>query len=283
MGREGKVTTITPPEGAHGCQTRPMTDEILYSVADGIATITLNRPDRMNAMLPGMGERYADVLQRADGDPEVRVIVVTGAGKGFCAGADLSVLAEGTEGLNKYVDEQSAETLPFRALMIGTPVVTAINGACAGIGFVLAACADIRIIGSGARMGTTFSRLGLVAEYGIAWLLPRLVGYGNATELLLTGRAIDASEALRIGLVNEIAEDPLARALEIAADLVQNCSPAAMAAMKGQLLRVAEQSLPQAVEESLAMMKVSFALPDLAEALAAKGDKRQVRFPSRGA
>lgn len=260
-----------------------MTDEILYSVADGIATITLNRPDRMNAMLPGMGELYADLLQRADADPSVRVIVVTGAGKGFCAGADLSVLAEGTAGLNKYVDEQSVETLPFRALMIGTPVVTAINGACAGIGFVLAACADVRVIGSGVRMGTTFSRLGLVAEYGIAWLLPRLVGYGNATELLLSGRAIDANEALRIGLVNEISEDPLARALEWARDVADNCSPAAMASIKGQLLRVGEQSLPLAVDESLAMMKVTFGLPDFAEALAAKGDKRAVNFPSRGA
>jgi enoyl-CoA hydratase/carnithine racemase len=260
-----------------------MTDQILYSAAEGVATITLNRPDRMNAMLPGMGELYADLLQRADADPEVRVIVVTGAGKGFCSGADLSVLAEGTSGLNKYVDEQSAETLPFRALMIGTPVVTAINGACAGIGFVLAACADLRIIGSGVRMSTTFSRLGLVAEYGIAWLLPRLVGYGNATELLLSGRAIDANEALRIGLVNEISEDPLTRALEWARELADNCSPSAMAAMKGQLLRVAEQSLTQAVDESLAMMKVSFALPDLAEALAAKGDKRAVNFPPRGA
>jgi enoyl-CoA hydratase/carnithine racemase len=260
-----------------------MTDQILYSAAEGIATITLNRPDRMNAMLPGMGELYADLLQRADADPEVRVIVVTGAGKGFCSGADLSVLAEGTSGLNKYVDEQSAETLPFRALMIGTPVVTAINGACAGIGFVLAACADLRIIGSGVRMSTTFSRLGLVAEYGIAWLLPRLVGYGNATELLLSGRTIDANEALRIGLVNEISEDPLTRALEWARELADNCSPSAMAAMKGQLLRVAEQSLTQAVDESLAMMKVSFALPDLAEALAAKGDKRAVNFPPRGA
>jgi enoyl-CoA hydratase/carnithine racemase len=167
--------------------------------------------------------------------------------------------------------------------MIGTPVVTAINGACAGIGFVLAACADLRIIGSGVRMSTTFSRLGLVAEYGIAWLLPRLVGYGNATELLLSGRTIDANEALRIGLVNEISEDPLTRALEWARELADNCSPSAMAAMKGQLLRVAEQSLPQAVDESLAMMKVSFALPDLAEALAAKGDKRAVNFPPRGA
>jgi enoyl-CoA hydratase/carnithine racemase len=259
-----------------------MTDEILYSASEGIATITLNRPDRMNAMLPGMGELYVELLERADQDPEVRVIIVTGAGKGFCAGADLSVLAEGTNGLNKYVDEQSVDTLPFYALTIGTPVITAINGACAGIGFVLASCADIRIIGSGVRMGTTFSRLGLVAEYGIAWLLPRLVGYGNATELLITGRAIDANEALRIGLVNEIAEDPLARARELARDIADNCSPAAMASMKGQLLRVSEQTLPQAVDESLAMMKVSFGLPDLAEALAAKGDKRAVNFPPRG-
>ena len=260
-----------------------MTDQILYSAADGIATITLNRPDRMNAMLPGMGELYAELLRKADDDPQVRVIVVTGAGKGFCAGADLSVLAEGTDGLNKYVDEQTVETLPFQALLIGTPVITAINGACAGIGFVLAACADIRIIGAAVKMGTTFSRLGLVAEYGIAWLLPRLVGYGNATELLLTGRAIDAQEALRIGLVNEISEDPLARALELARDMGDNCSPTSMAEMKGQMLRVSEQSLPQAVDESLAMMKVSFGKPDLAEALAAKADKRAVAFPPRGA
>lgn len=260
-----------------------MSDLITYSTAEGIATITLNRPDRMNAMLPGMGELYAELLQRADDDPQVRVIVVTGAGKGFCAGADLSVLAEGTSGLDKYVDAQSAATLPFRALMIGTPVVTAINGACAGIGFVLAIASDVRIMGAGVRMGTTFSRLGLVAEYGIAWLLPRLVGYGQATEILLSGRAIDAAEALRIGLVNEIAEDPLARAMEWAREVADNCSPAAMAAMKGQLLRVGAQSLDAAVDESLAMMKVSFGLPDLAEALAAKSEKRAVSFPPRGA
>jgi len=260
-----------------------MTDEILYDVSDSIATITLNRPDRMNAMLPGMGELYVELLQRADDDPAVRVIVVTGAGKGFCAGADLSVLAEGASGLNKYVDGQSVDTLPVRALVIGTPVITAINGACAGIGFVLASCADIRIIGVGVRMGTTFSRLGLVAEYGIAWLLPRLVGYGNATELLITGRSIDAQEALRIGLVNEISEDPLARACELARDIADNCSPASLASIKGQLLRVSEQTLNEAVDESLALMKVSFGLPDIAEALAAKSDKRAVSFPPREA
>ena len=132
-------------------------------------------------------------------------------------------------------------------------------------------------------MGTTFSRLGLVAEYGIAWLLPRLVGHGNATEILISGRALDATEALRIGLVNEISDDPLARAMEWARDIADNCSPAAIAAMKGQLLRVSEQSLTQAVDESLTMMKVSFGLPDLAEALAAKGEKRQANFPPRGA
>jgi enoyl-CoA hydratase/carnithine racemase len=141
----------------------------------------------------------------------------------------------------------------------------------------------MRIIGAGVRMGTTFSRLGLVAEYGIAWLLPRLVGYGHATELLLSGRAIEAPEALRIGLVNEIAEDPLARAMEWARDIADSCSPTAMASIKGQLLRVSGQTLPQAVDESLAMMSVSFGLPDLTEALAAKSDKRAVNFPPRGA
>ena len=266
-----------------GARIPDMTDEILYTASDGFAIITLNRPDRMNAMLPGMGELYVELLKRADDDPAVRVIIVTGAGKGFCAGADLSVLAEGTSGLNRYVDEQSVDTLPFYALAIGTPVITAINGACAGIGFVLASWADIRIIGAGVRMGTTFSRLGLVAEYGIAWLLPRLVGYGNATELLITGRSIDADEALRIGLVNEIAQDPLTRARELARDIAENCSPASTASIKGQLLRVSAQSLDEAVDESLAMMKMSFGLPDITEALAAKTDKRAVNFPPREA
>jgi len=254
-------------------------DTILYSVADRIATITFNRPDRMNAMLPEMGPLYSSLLDRAEADPEVRVIIVTGAGRGFCAGADLSVLGEGMQALNRYVDGMDETTLPVKVFSMSKPVITAINGACAGIGFVKAVCADLRIVSPKASMGTTFSRLGLVGEYGIAWFLPRLVGHSAAAEILLTGRMFTAEEALRLGVVNEIAEDPYARALEIATDIAANVSPYSVAILKAQLLRSSGQSLSEGIADALAGMRASFLEPDLAEALAAKSEKRPVEFP----
>ena len=152
-----------------------------------VAIVTLNRPDRLNALTPQMGPLYAATLQELDADPTVRAIVVTGAGRGFCSGADLSSLAGSTEDLLAYVRGQTVQTLPLVALTLATPVATAVNGPCAGIGFVLAMSADARFVASDATLTTTFARLGLVAEYGIAWLLPRLVGLPVATDLLLTG------------------------------------------------------------------------------------------------
>ena len=258
-----------------------LADTITYSVTDAIAVITLNRPDKLNAFLPGMGELYVQLLRTADSDPAVRVIVVTGAGKGFCAGADLSVLSEGMQGLNQYVDKQSIQTLPMVTLSISKPVITAINGACAGIGFVLAVSADIRLMATGAKLGTTFARLGLVAEYGIAWYLPRLIGHGAAARLLLTGSMIDASEALRIGLVNAVHDDPVEAAMAVARDIATNVSPYSVATIKSQLLLSDDHTPEQAVDASLALMRESFDQPDIAEALAAKADKRLPHFPSR--
>ena len=236
-----------------------MTDDALvqYDVSEGIALITLNRPDRLNALLPGMGEVYADLLRRADADPDVRAIVVTGAGRGFCSGADLTVLAEGREALNGYLDGQDADTLPTVALRIGTPVATAINGPCAGIGFVLAIAADARFAAPGATLSTSFSRLGLIAEYGVAWLLPRLVGVPRATDLLLSGRTIDAEEARAMGLVTAVHEDPVGAALAWARDLAANCAPSAIAVMKRQLLAAGTQGLDEAVLSSLEEMRAA--------------------------
>jgi enoyl-CoA hydratase/carnithine racemase len=254
---------------------------ILYEVRGRVAVITLNRPDRLNALLPGMGERYARMLVQADEDPDVGAIVVTGAGRGFCSGADLGVLAEGADALNGYLDGQSLETLPPVALTIGTPVVTAINGPCAGIGFVLAISADMRFAAPTATLSTSFSRLGLIAEYASTWLLTRLVGRGTASDLLLSGRSVDAAEAKALGLVNEVDDDVLGRAIAWATDVAENCSPSALAVIKRQLLEVDQQDLPQAVDSSLAEMRAAFARPDLAEAVQAKMEKRAPRFPPR--
>jgi enoyl-CoA hydratase/carnithine racemase len=247
---------------------------VVVETHDGIVTITLNRPEQLNALLPGMGELYADALRAADADPEVRAIVVTGAGRGFCAGADLSLLAQGPEALQGFLARQSAQTLPTVALTLRTPVVTAINGPCAGIGFVLAVAADRRIASPSARFTTTFARLGLVAEYGIAWLLPRLIGLPHATDLLMTGRMIDVNEAAEMGLVDEVADDALEAAYAWARDIVDGCAPQAIGDIKEQLLAAQTQTLDQAVDESLAKMAAAFARPDLAEALTARLEQR---------
>ena len=254
---------------------------VLYEMRGRVALITLNRPDRLNALLPGMGEVYVDLLHRADSDPEVGAIVVTGAGRGFCSGADLGVLAEGAQALDGYLDGQSLDTLPPVALTLGTPVVTAINGPCAGIGFVLALSADMRFAAPSATLSTTFSRLGLIAEYGSTWLLTRLAGSAVASDLLLSGRTIDATEAMQLGLVNDIDGDVVGRALAWAHDVAENCSPSALAVIKRQLVEADRQDLREAVESSLVEMRAAFTRPDLGEAIMAKIEKRSPQFPRR--
>lgn len=258
-----------------------LSELVQYEVRGRVALITLNRPDRLNALVPGMGEVYADLLRRADEDPDVRAIVVTGAGRGFCSGADLGILVEGPDALNGYLDGQGIDTLPTAALRIGTPVATAINGPCAGIGFVLAICADARFAQGTASLSTSFSRLGLIAEYGAAWLLTRLAGLATATDLLLTGRTLTAEQAFELGIVNEVSDDALATAMAWASDVADNCSPTAMAVIKSQLLDVDGQTLDQAVGRSLIEMRASFQRADLLDAVAAKMEKRPVDFPPR--
>ena len=243
-----------------------------------VAIITLHRPDRLNALTPEMGPLYAATLQELDADPSVRAIVVTGAGRGFCSGADLSSLAGSTDDLLSYVRGQTVQTLPLVALTLATPVATAINGPCAGIGFVLAMSADARFVASDATLSTTFARLGLVAEYGIAWLLPRLVGLPVATDLLLSGRTVTGEEAARLGLATS-ADDAVASALTWAREIATNSSPRSTAMMKRQLLEADGRTLTDTVAKALDAMAEAFTWPDLAEALAARGDKRAPQFP----
>ncbi len=252
--------------------------QIRYEVVDAIATITLNRPDKLNALVPSMGRAYGAALRAADADPDVRAIVVTGAGRGFCAGADLAMLAGGTQALTEFLDDQDVDTLPTVALRLATPVVTAINGPTAGIGFVMAIAADVRFASPTATMSTSFARLGLVAEYGAAWLLTRLVGLGVATDILLTGRTITGVEAHRLGLVTHLADDPLAAATAWARDVADACSPTSIAVMKQQLLGVDQADLASAVVDSLAQMRASFARPDLTEAVMARVEQRPPSF-----
>jgi enoyl-CoA hydratase/carnithine racemase len=254
-----------------------MSDTVLVAEDRGVVTVTLNRPHTLNALTADMQRRYVEVLRAADADPSVRVIVVTGAGRGFCSGADLSGLAD-TGALREKVADTSA--LPTAALDVRKPVVAAVNGPVAGMGFALMMSCDVRFLAEGARIGTTFARLGLVAEYGLAWLLPRAIGRGRALELLLSGRILDSDEALRLGVVEEVvAGQPVVdRALAWARDVADNCSPRALAQIKQQVYVDATATFGESMSRSLAGMQGSFRWPDLPEALAARADKRPPRF-----
>jgi enoyl-CoA hydratase/carnithine racemase len=255
--------------------------DVLVQHDDGVALVTLNRPDTLNALTPQMQLRYVELLRELDADPQVRVVVVTGAGRGFCSGADLASLAD-TKKLTSYAP--AAGQLPTVALTIRKPVVAAVNGPVAGIGFALMLACDVRFVAAGARIGTTFSRLGLVAEYGTSWLLPRIVGTGRAMELLLSGRAVEADEALRIGLAHEVVADRpvLERSLEWAHEVAARCSPRSLAAIKGQVYGDLDRPRDEALDRALDLMVASFGWGGLQEALAARLENRPAVFPGLG-
>lgn len=255
-------------------------EHIDCTVVDHIATITLNRPERLNAMLPGMLPRYAQLLREADADPQVRVIIVTGAGRGFCSGADISLLGQGAEVLSGFAVPVPIDQTCLAALTIGTPVITAINGPAVGLGCVMALAADIRFAGPDASLSMAFPRLGLIAEYAAAWLLPRLVGLTAATEFLMSGRSMGAEEAAALGLVTRAVPDALTAAQEWAHTVVDSCSPRSLATIKSQLLRASTQTLAEATADAIDLMGGSFAWPDLAEAMAARAERRSPRFPA---
>lgn len=258
----------------------PATQFVTYSVDAHIATITFNRPDRLNALLPDMIHTYSELLDFADADPQVRAIVVTGAGRGFCSGADLSILGVDPELVQGFLQGQSHKTVPGKYLHLSTPVITAINGPAAGLGFVIAMSADFRFAKYDATLSSTFSRLGLIAEYGIAWLLPRLVGLARATEILISGRTFTGAEAFDYGLVLSTSDDPLADAYACASDLIANCSPASMAVIKAQLVRALNSDFNDSADDAFVEMAHAFGREDLAAALIGKINKVAPQFPA---
>jgi enoyl-CoA hydratase/carnithine racemase len=256
--------------------------EVELDIRDGVATVTLNRPDKLNAVTPGMAARIGEMYRSCDADPAVRAIVLTGSGRGFCSGADLAVIAGGVDTLAGFVIDSS--TFPIDALTIRKPVIAAINGPVAGVGIAYVATADVRFASSEARFTTSFARLGLVAEYGLAWLLPQLIGRPAAADLLLSGRTIDAAEAQRIGLVTAVV-DPgalLEHATCYARDLAERCSPRSLAVIKEQLLSDPDSDRVSSFDRSVRLMLESFTAPDLIEAMAASQERRPPRFPALG-
>ena len=208
-----------------------MSEAVLYDKRGKIAILTLNRPERLNAWNGELGDRYWTHLDAAKADPAVAAIVVTGAGRGFCAGADMDVLQGiGARGGEAEVRQLRNEHQTY-TLSVPKPVIAAINGACAGLGMVQAAMADVRFAANSAKFTTAFSRRGLIAEHGLGWVLPKLVGPSKALDLLMSGRTFLAEEALQLGFVNYLstAETVLDDAIAYAEDLAANVSPTSMA------------------------------------------------------
>lgn len=249
---------------------------VLFERRGGVALITLNRPERLNALTAPMEELFYDLLEQADEDPEVRSIVVTGAGRGFCAGADMEYLSElGDAG---YEPASRPKTFP---LTIRKPIIAAINGAAMGIGLVVPALyADIRIASVDAKLSTMFSRRGLTAEHGITTWLPRLVGLATAMDLLLSGRVVTGAEAAELGLVHRAvaADDVLSEALAYADDLAKNASPWSMATIKQQVLSHLDMDPEAALAESDAVMIECHSLPHVAEGVASFVQRRPPQF-----
>ncbi len=272
--------------------------ETQYHVADRVATITLNRPDKLNAWTAIMERAVRAAMAEAEKDENVRVIVLTGAGRGFCAGADMSLLSSiADKGVDEARRAQALETGAnsetngrkdfqkkysyFPALT--KPVIAAINGPVVGLGLVIALYCDLRLASDAARFGTAFAQRGLIAEYGMAWMLPRLVGHANALDLLFSARMIDAAEAFRLGLVNQVL--PQASFAETvqkyAANLASAVSPRSLRVMKRQVYDAMFQTLAELFEIAEREMLASLQCEDFKEGVAHFVQKRPPLFTGK--
>jgi enoyl-CoA hydratase/carnithine racemase len=269
-------------------------DEILYEVDDPVATITLNRPDALNAWTSGMDGEIRDAVATAAADRSVVGIVITGAGRGFCAGADMKLLDDLVQGgadritadRPVWADAEGDFGGRLSYLMaIDKPVIAAVNGPVAGMGFPFALGCDLRVVTRDSLFLTAFAQRGLIAEWGLAWLLPRLVGPSVALDLLFSSRRVGGEEAHRIGLANHLVEpdDLLPFCRRYVEQLAAACSPASIAIMKRQVYDHFHRGLGDAEREAQRLMMESFHRPDFAEGVRSFVDKRPPEFPRIGA
>jgi enoyl-CoA hydratase/carnithine racemase len=273
------------------------TQETLYTVAGGVATVTLHRPDKLNAWTRTMEAEVRRAMQEAASDDHVRAIVLTGAGRGFCAGADMSLLQDVVERRvhplpEPVQDDGKAAQKDWRADFerqysyfpaIPKPVIAAINGPAVGLGLVIAMFCDLRLASEEAKFGTAFARRGLIAEYGLAWLLPKAIGHANALDLLLSARIVNAQEALRMGLVNQVlAHDKFMEGVyAYANDLADRVSPRSMRVIKRQVYEALFQTLGQALDTATEEMRASLQCEDFKEGVAHFVEKRAPAFSGR--
>jgi enoyl-CoA hydratase/carnithine racemase len=268
-----------------------MYTSIRYEVDAPVATITLDRPEAMNAWTGAMDHEIRDAISRAEKDRSVVGIVITGAGRAFCAGADMNLLSDLSSGQGagddgaSFVEESAATTADFAGrfswlLTTTKPIIAAVNGPTAGMAYPFALCCDLRIGTPQSLFVTAFAQRGLIAEWGLSWLLPRLVGPAVAMDLLLSSRRVGGEEALRLGLLNEMvpAEELLPRCRAYVQHLADSCSPASMAIMKQQVNRYFQAGIGAAEADAERLMAESFGRPDFAEGVQSFLERRPPNF-----
>ncbi len=262
-----------------------MTDTIRYDVAERIATITLNRPERMNAFTWEMVDAWADALTRAQRDDDVAVIVVTGAGKAFCSGGDINNMGERQDRTPLQRKNELAahvHRIPLALESVDKPVIAAINGAATGAGMDLALQCDLRYAAASARLGETYVRVGLVPGAGGTWFLPRLVGTAKALELFWTGDLIDAAEAERIGIVNRVVADgELPDHVRAVALKIANGPPLSVRFIKRAVYQGTRIDLRTSLDLISSHYAVVSSSADHKEAVAAYLEKRKPKFEGR--
>jgi enoyl-CoA hydratase/carnithine racemase len=231
-----------------------MYQHILLEIDEGIATVTLNRPDKLNAYTVAMGEEIVDAFEQLRHDSSARVIIITGAGRGFCAGVDLEHMKEQASATStdgpRLGEERLVREFPLTLLNYPKPVIAAINGHAIGVGITMVLPCDIRIAADTAKLGLTFTKMGILPGLGSTYLLPQLIGTAKARELILTARVIRAPEAAAIGLVNQVVTPgqlmPEARAIAAA---MAACPPAALEAARALLLRGDPDRVAEAMQQ----------------------------------
>lgn len=268
--------------------------QIIYDKSDRIATVTMNRPDKLNAWTQQMGDETRQAMFDAERDESIGAIVVTGAGRAYCAGADMGALSEISKGRasagGPAVDDESLskEREDFRTryswpLALKKPVISAINGACVGLGFTHCLYHDIRIASDRARMGLIFVQRGLAIEHGSSWMLPRIVGLSHAMELAVTGRLVDANEALEMGLVSRVVpQDKLIETVrQVAGEIAHKCSPLGVWQAKKLIYEHLFTDLATAVRDDDASMMLMTQSEDFKEGVKAFVEKRPPRYKGK--
>ncbi|MDB5772922.1 MAG: Enoyl-CoA hydratase [Burkholderia sp.] len=264
-------------------------EQLDYEVRDRIATITFNRPERMNALTKVMEREICEAMEQAGQDREVRAIILTGAGRAFCAGMDMDELEilppddiRAQKWMRPYDMNRRADYQTRYSYFpsVQKPVIAAINGASAGLGLIMALYSDIRFASETAVFSTAFAKRGLIAEHGIAWILPRVVGPGHAADLLLSSRKVSAAEALQMGLVNRLVKPDalIEEARAYARDLAENVSPRSIRVMKRQLWETPYQTLGEAVADANQEMFLSIQSADFREGVQHFIEKRPAAF-----